>query len=103
MRLTPGGTRPPVRSRLERAVGGMTFRMQERDSPRSTTIRRASREDAETVLALIEALAEYEHLEPPDPEARARLIEHGFGSHPRFDSYLVEISGEAVGYAIVFE
>jgi GNAT superfamily N-acetyltransferase len=66
-------------------------------------IRRASPEDAETLLELIEALAHYERLEPPDEEARARLVEHGFGSQPRFETYLAEIDGDAVGYAIVFE
>jgi GNAT superfamily N-acetyltransferase len=77
--------------------------MTEMDSGLSITIRRAARADAETVLSLIEALAEYEHLEPPDADARARLIEHGFGPRPRFETYLAEIAGEAVGYAIVFE
>jgi GNAT superfamily N-acetyltransferase len=67
------------------------------------TIRRACPEDAETLLELIEALAQYEHLEPPDEEARARLVEHGFGAQPRFETYLAEIDGDAVGYAIAFE
>jgi GNAT superfamily N-acetyltransferase len=67
------------------------------------TIRRARPEDAETVLELIRALAEYEHLEPPDEEARARLREHGFGPRPRFETYLAESGGAAIGYAIVFE
>lgn len=67
------------------------------------TIRRAEPKDAETLLELIEALAHYEHLEPPDAEARARLIEHGFGPRPRFEAYLAECDGEVVGYALVFE
>src|SRR5947208_3420186 len=67
------------------------------------TIRRAGPEDAETLLELIRALAEYEHLEPPDDEARARLLEHGFGPAPRFEAYLAEQDGAAIGYAIVFE
>jgi GNAT superfamily N-acetyltransferase len=69
----------------------------------STSIRRAAAEDAETLLELIEALAEYERLAPPDAEARARLVEHGFGARPRFEAYLVESDGVAVGYALVFE
>jgi GNAT superfamily N-acetyltransferase len=67
------------------------------------TIRRAQREDAGTLLELIRALAEYEHLPPPDTEAGARLIEHAFGPQPRFEAYLAELEGTAVGYAIVFE
>lgn len=66
-------------------------------------IRKAGPEDAETLLGLIDALAEYEKLEGPSDEARARLIEHGFGERPRFEAYLAELDGEAVGYAITFE
>jgi GNAT superfamily N-acetyltransferase len=66
-------------------------------------IRRAGPEDADTLLELITALAEYEHLEPPDADASARLIEHGFGLRPRFETYLAEIDGAPVGYALVFE
>ena len=67
------------------------------------TIRRAVREDAETLLALIRALAEYERLEPPDDAACARLIEDGFGPARRYESYLVEADGAPAGYAICFE
>ncbi|HEU4752786.1 MAG TPA: GNAT family N-acetyltransferase [Armatimonadota bacterium] len=69
----------------------------------AAVVRRAGREDAGVFLELVCALAEYERLPPPDAEARARLVEHGFGERPRFDAYLVEVEGEAVGYAIVFE
>jgi GNAT superfamily N-acetyltransferase len=69
----------------------------------SITIRRADSKDAGTLLELIEALAHYEHLEPPDAAARMRLVEHGFGSQPRFEAYLAECEGAAVGYALVFE
>lgn len=66
-------------------------------------VRRAERKDAETLIALIRALAEYESLPPPDDTARERLIAHGFGEQPRFDTYLAEIDGDPIGYAIVFE
>jgi GNAT superfamily N-acetyltransferase len=69
----------------------------------SITIRRAGPDDADTLLALVQALAEYEGLEPPDEEARVRLVKDGFGPRPRFETYLAEIDGVAVGYAIVFE
>jgi GNAT superfamily N-acetyltransferase len=67
------------------------------------TVRRASRDDADTLLELIQALAEYERLDPPGPDARARLIEHGFGPCPKFDAYLAEWKSAPVGYAITFE
>jgi GNAT superfamily N-acetyltransferase len=67
------------------------------------TIRRATFEDSGTLLELIHALAVYEHLEPPDAEARQRLLADAFGPAPRFEAYLAEAEGEAVGYAIVVE
>lgn len=66
-------------------------------------IRRAVREDAPALLELIQALARYERLEPPDEAARRRLVEHGWGQAPRFEAWLAEVNGRAVAYAIVFE
>jgi|SRR5579871_2648123 len=59
--------------------------------------------DAETFLGLIDALARYEHLDPPDPAARARLIKDGLGTPRRFEARLATLDGRAVGYAIAFE
>ncbi|MBW3622508.1 MAG: GNAT family N-acetyltransferase [Armatimonadetes bacterium] len=66
-------------------------------------IRKAEARDAETLIRLIDALAEYEQLEGPSEAAKARLIEDGFGERPRYEAYLAESDGEAVGYAITFE
>lgn len=66
-------------------------------------IRRAEEQDGEALLALIRALADYERLEPPGPEAQARLLADAFGASPRFEAYLAELDGEPVGYAISFE
>jgi len=66
-------------------------------------IRRATAADAPAMLALIWALAEYEKLEPPDAEAEARLVRDAFGEKPRFDVYLAEVDGRAVGYAFLLE
>jgi GNAT superfamily N-acetyltransferase len=68
-------------------------------------IRRAARGDAEGLIRLIIALAEFEELQPPDAEAQARLIEHGFGAKPRFEPWLAFADGrrEPVSYAIIFE
>ncbi len=73
--------------------------------PASTqvTVRRAMPGDAETLLDLITALADFEKLPPPDEAARARLVEHGFGERPRFEVFLAEVGGQAVGYTISFE
>jgi GNAT superfamily N-acetyltransferase len=69
------------------------------------TWRRATRADAENLLELITALANFEKLTPPDPEGRQRLIEHGFGERPKFESWLGFWTGvpKPVGYAVLFE
>ena len=66
-------------------------------------VRAAVAQDATTFLRLIEALAEYESLTPPDADARARLLRDAFGDKRRIEAWLVEVDGEAAGYAIVFE
>jgi len=69
------------------------------------TLRRAERTDAETVIGLIIALAEFENLPPPDAEAQARLLEHGFGDNPKFEVMLAEVEGapSPVGYALLLQ
>ncbi len=69
------------------------------------TLRRAGRADAEAVIGLIVALAEFENLPPPDAGARARLIEHGFGDSPQFEVLLAEAEGASgpVGYALLLQ
>jgi len=69
------------------------------------TLRRAERADAETVVGLIIALAEFENLPPPDAEAQARLVEHGFGDSPKFEVMLAEVEGapSPVGYALLLQ
>ena len=45
-------------------------------------IRPAQPDDAGAILRLIEALAAFEKLPPPDDAARERLIADAFGPHP---------------------
>jgi GNAT superfamily N-acetyltransferase len=59
--------------------------------------------DVPTLLALIEALADYEHLPPPDAAARERLARDATAAPPRFEALLAEIDGRVGGYAIYFE
>lgn len=68
-------------------------------------VRAAGPGDAAIVLSLIDALADYERLPRPDAAARARLLEDGFGSTPRYHTLIAE-GGDpprAVGYALYFE
>jgi GNAT superfamily N-acetyltransferase len=59
--------------------------------------------DLDEFVRLIEALAEYEHLTPPDAEARQRLAADAVATPPRFFALLAEMDGRAVGYAVFFE
>lgn len=59
--------------------------------------------DAERVLGLVDALADYEKLARPDPAARERLRADGFGPRRRFDLLVAETGGRLVGYALFFE
>lgn len=72
---------------------------------KSFTLRRATRPDSAGLIKLIIALAEFEKLEPPDAEAQGRLVEHGFGERPRFETWLgfVPEARDPVAYAMVFE
>ena len=74
-------------------------------NPGSTpvTIRQARKEDVETLLSLIDALADYENLPRPNPAARERMAAHGFGPEPKFEVFLAEVGGKAIGYTISFE
>jgi GNAT superfamily N-acetyltransferase len=65
-------------------------------------VREAVPADAEGLLTLIDALADYEKLERPTAEARIRLVRDGFTEPRRFTGYIAEIGSEPVGYAITF-
>ncbi len=67
------------------------------------TVRKATGDDASVILSLVDALAAYEKLEPPDAHAKERLIGDMTGVRPRFDAYLAKVGGKGVGYAFVFE
>lgn len=66
-------------------------------------IRRARPEEAPILLSLIDALAAYEKLTPPDEGARQRLVRDIFGERPRLDAWLAFVDGAAAGYALVLE
>src|SRR5438067_2414042 len=77
--------------------------MTEQPIAENVRVRKATPDDAETVLRLIVALAEFERLPPPDAAAQKRLIADAFGPRPRFEIFLAELDGQVVGYAFVFE
>jgi GNAT superfamily N-acetyltransferase len=69
----------------------------------AAVVRRAVADDAQAILSLVDALADYEKLERPDAGARERLIRDLFGPKPRLDCWLAFLDGYPVGYAFTFE
>jgi GNAT superfamily N-acetyltransferase len=60
--------------------------------------------DAQSLLFLIDQLADFEQLAQPDQEARERFLHDGFERNPpRFEAWLAENAGQDVGYALFFE
>ena len=66
-------------------------------------VRKAVASDEPAILALVDALADYEKLARPSAEARTRLMKDMFGPKPRIDCFLAFADGYPVGYAIVLE
>ncbi len=71
--------------------------MAEHDAP---VVRRATAADAEAILQLVDALADYESLPRPSAEAKKRLAAD---LDKRFDAWIAEVDGKSAGYAFVFE
>ena len=67
------------------------------------SVRRAAASDSQAVIGLVLALADYEHLEPPDPDAQTRLTAEMTSARPRFEVFLAECEGKVAGFAIFFE
>ncbi|HMS35215.1 MAG TPA: GNAT family N-acetyltransferase [Ignavibacteria bacterium] len=62
-------------------------------------IRKARKEDSKNILRLINELAEFENLVPPDSAAKKRLIKDAFSEDPPFRILLAKKSNIIVGYA----
>jgi GNAT superfamily N-acetyltransferase len=66
-------------------------------------IERATEQNFKDLIFLIEKLAEYEHLPPPDEEASARLKHDGLTKkNPKYEAYIAKLDGKAVGYLLFF-
>ncbi|MBS1517320.1 MAG: GNAT family N-acetyltransferase [Bacteroidetes bacterium] len=65
-------------------------------------IRKARRTDKKSILRLVNELAEFEKLTPPDKNARNRLIKDAFSANPPFRVLLAEYENEVVGYSFYF-
>ena len=70
--------------------------------PRGLTIRRGTRRDVPTILALIRGLAEYERLLPEMKATAARIRHDGFGRRPYFETLICRRGARPVGFALYF-
>jgi GNAT superfamily N-acetyltransferase len=66
------------------------------------SIDRVTEQNFDDFLFLINKLAEYEKLTPPDVAAIARLRNDGLSEQPKYEAYLAILDGKAIGYLIFF-
>lgn len=71
-------------------------------STTAVTVRPITPNDGAKLLELIHGLAAYEKLVPPDEAGEKRFLQH-LAEGKRFDGFIAEVDGEAVGYTIFFE
>lgn len=65
-------------------------------------IHKAKKSDSKEILRLINELAGFEKLAPPDPKANKRLINDAFGKKPLYSVLLAKDGEKSVGYAFYF-
>ncbi len=65
-------------------------------------IRKAKKSDSKAILMLINKLADFEKLSPPDPNAKTRLIRDAFSKNPAFRILLAVKKNKIYGYAFYF-
>ncbi|MBS1551814.1 MAG: GNAT family N-acetyltransferase [Bacteroidetes bacterium] len=65
-------------------------------------IRPALKSDSKSILRLINELAEFEKLDPPDSRGKRRIIKDAFSGKPLFNVLLAESNGDILGYAFYF-
>ena len=66
------------------------------------SIRRGTRRDVPTIVALIRGLAEYERLLPEVEITPAKARRHGFGRRPYFETLICWRGRRPVGFALYF-
>lgn len=65
-------------------------------------IRKAKKSDKKDILRLVNELAEFEKLSPPDKMAQSRLIRDAFSSNPPYRILLADYKGQTAGYSFYF-
>ena len=70
--------------------------------PTDVVVRPALPADGPAFLALVRALADFEHLAPPDDAACARLCADAFSVPPRYELWVATLDGAVIAYAATF-
>jgi GNAT superfamily N-acetyltransferase len=65
-------------------------------------IEKVKAENFNNFLSLIEKLAEYERLAPPDEEAKIRLRRDCLSEKPKYQAFIGKIGGKYISYVIFF-
>jgi GNAT superfamily N-acetyltransferase len=65
-------------------------------------VHKAKKSDSKEILRLINELAEFEKLAPPDSKAKKRLINDAFGNKPLYYVLLAKDGNKSIGYAFYF-
>jgi GNAT superfamily N-acetyltransferase len=65
-------------------------------------IERVKEQTFQDFLFLLDRLAGYEHLEPPDANARLRLKADMAENPPKFEGYLGRLGDESIGYVTFY-
>jgi GNAT superfamily N-acetyltransferase len=68
----------------------------------SVVIRKVNAETFNDFLGLIDKLAEYEKLSPPDAEAQDRLRKDCLSANPRYTAFIAQLNGKYVAYIIYY-
>jgi len=66
------------------------------------TIERVTGDNFRDLLLLIEGLAKFENLAPPDKAAKRRLRRDALSKNPRCEAYLGRLDSKYVAYVIVY-
>ena len=66
------------------------------------TIRRGTRRDVPTILALIRGLADYEKLAKECRASAANIRRHGFGPRRYFETLICRRDGRPVGFCLLY-
>lgn len=65
-------------------------------------VKKVTQETFDNFLALINKLAEYEKIDPPDEQAKKRLRSDYLTDKPKFHAFIGEIGNKPVSYVIYF-